>query len=680
MRVSDDTIEMLAEAAVRVIAPPPRPRPLLEFVAQLRYPDGPFAGERCDPISHPAAFELWRDFAAGGYDELVALGPVQDGKTWATIVVPMLYMLAELRLSVVYGLPDRALAGKAWRAKLKPTIEGCGLAHLLPTSGPGSDGGAPDDVLMTTGARLYMLGAGARNEAGQAMVSGAGVFIDERDSIRSRWVELLKARSVAWDVNARNHSTSTLKDDHHSTTWAVYLGSSRCRLVFRCHHCVAAATAHGGWQTFDWERVDADWTNDDTARDTIRIVCAHDAAHRITEDERRAALRSWKRVSHGQAVTLVDNVWTVTGTPPATRRRGLRWSALDSPLKSLGRLAVQYRQGIERRDAYGDHEPLRQFYRDLLALPYKGDLEANETLQLFGADYDRTREYLGARSSVHGWAPMVDSKAELYSRHVAPPPDQASLATFTIDVQQNRLYWLAIAADREARTWDMAHGYEYGREDQAPMTEAELHAALDRLRDEVLPDVCGDLLLAGRGVDTKYHTDWLIRWLASNREWMPVQGLGDELAGKKRDERDHKNLPGVVYLTKPEGWRLGSTQPLHLVDVERVKEQAQTAFLRPPNAAGAAHLPLGMKLGHTYIMHLCGELLQEDPKTGRRKWRKTIGRHDYLDCRTYGVALLRLHIEKARRMSLLEDDRDDQAAAPPAPSTGGGDWVGGGSW
>jgi phage terminase large subunit GpA-like protein len=37
-------------------------------------------------------------------------------------------------------------------------------------------------------------------------------------------------------------------------------------------------------------------------------------------------------------------------------------------------------------------------------------------------------------------------------------------------------------------------------------------------------------------------------------------------------------------------------------------------------------------------------VLEEDEKTGRRKWRQVRKRNDYLDLRTYHLALLRLHL------------------------------------
>jgi hypothetical protein len=100
-------------------------------------PGRPEEGGLCEPESHVATFEILRAFAMGGYDEMVTLGPVQDTKTWSTTTVPTLYAIAELRRSVVIGWPDRSLAGKYWRGKLKPTMQASGLGDLLPVEGPG---------------------------------------------------------------------------------------------------------------------------------------------------------------------------------------------------------------------------------------------------------------------------------------------------------------------------------------------------------------------------------------------------------------------------------------------------------------------------------------------------------------------------------------------------------------
>jgi len=660
--IAAETLDQLADAALRVLAPPPRPRSLLAFARSLRLPDGPQAGEAYEPTSHPAGLEILRAFAAGGFEQMVTLGPVQDGKTWATIIVPLLYTLAELRQAAVYGLPDRALAGKVWRSKLRPTIEACGLGHLLPTSGPGSDGGAPEDVLFTTGARLFMLGAGARNEAGQAAVTAPFVAVDERDSIRPRWVELLNARADAFDIAARRVSTSTIKHDAGgSTTWSLYAMSTSGRLWFRCPRCRAEAHASGGWQAFEWDRVEYDPTDDRTAAATVRLVCAHVAEHRLTDDERRAALLDWRLVARGQSVAPDGGL---VGELPPTSVWGLRWTALDSPLKSLPTLAVRHRQACQQRDAEGNHEALRQFYRDQLAAPYRDDLEGQEGTATL------TPAYLQARANVHGWADLVADKPDdgaLWSRYMAPLPDTATCAVATIDVQSNRCYWLLTAADADLRTYDAAWGYEHATADRLPTSTGELHAILDRIADLLPSLVARDgaapgepaarppVPIVGLGVDVGYRQPELVAWLAGRPSWVPIAGAGEDVAGKLRSvvaqapgaERRDGDMLGVLYRRALEGARLAPRQQLHLVDVDRVKEQAVGQYLRPAGSAGAAHLPRGLKASDAIILHLTGEQLVESDKTGRRVWRVVRKRHDYLDLRTYNLALLRLHLRNA---------------------------------
>jgi hypothetical protein len=642
--IATDLLDDVVAAAARILALPPAPRPLLEFARTLRYPDGPEEGALCDPESHVATFEILRAFAQGGHDLMVTLGPVQDTKTWSTTTVPTLYAIAELRRSVVIGWPDRGLAGKYWRGKLKPTIQASGLGDVLPVNGPGSDGGAPEDVLFTTGARLYLLGAGARNEAGQSMVTAPIVKLEEADSIRLRWRELLYQRCESYGENKRRSETSTIKLDKGSPTVAVYESSIALRPWFQCPLCIEAVHPTGGWQTLDPERFQYDATDDIAAEATAHVVCAHVAEHRIHEDLRRwmIAARRWRLVGRGQ---VVQPDGTVTGELARSRIWGLRWTALDSPLKPLGELAKQHRQACERRDAHGDHEPLRQFYRDKWVLPYREDVEGHE------GTTEVTPAYLQARSIAHGWAEFTidkDDTGRIWSRHLTELPEQATIASVKIDVQENRCYWSLIGADADLRTWDASWGYEFATPDQVPMSVGELHSVLDRIRD-LLPSLLtraggATVPVVSRGIDVGFHQHDITSWLAGNPSWVPVSGAGDDVAGKLRAAPAGGDMLGVVYRRTIDGARLHPRQLLHLVDVDKVREQAQSAFLRSPGDAGAAHLPRGLKANDAYVLHLTAEVLEEDEKTGRRKWRQVRKRNDYLDLRTYHLALLRLHL------------------------------------
>lgn len=684
------TLDYLVDAFALTVAPAPRPRPLLAFASSLRMPDegggdpeaAPREPQLHDPRSHPAQYEFYKAFAKGGFLDFVVLGPVQDGKTWAIEIVPTLWNLVELRRHVVYGCPDRPFCGKMWRSKFLPTIHASGLGHLLPETGPGSDGGVPDDMLFGTGARFFMLGAGAKNEAGQAGVTAPTVVIGERSSIRPRWVELLFGRKESYGAAGRGVSTSTLKHDGdgEDSTVTAYNDSTGGRLQFRCPKC-----SH--WQSWEWDRVEADWTSDETAMATVRLHCANSPCrHGLTEYERMSSLRDWRLVMKGQSVGA-DGV--VVGIPPASQVWGLRWTALDSPLKDLRVLAVKYRQAVVVRDVYGEHGKLQQFTRDMLVRQYRGHEEGHEATRAI------TREYLASRSAAFGWAetfPDRDDGAEsndriLFSRHIADLPTDddgkqlGEFASLEVDVQDNRCYWSIELADGDLRTWDVAWGYEYGSREHDPMSKGELHAVLDRIRD-IAPGYVGKLPIVLKGIDVGFRQDEIVDWLRSNPSWQPVAGAGDEVAGKLRAANASGDLPGVIYRHKPEGWRLPGRK-LYTIEVNRVREQAQNAFMRPAGSPGAAHLPKGLKSHDTYIKHLCGERLVEHPKTGRRTWQQTPGqrRHDYLDLRVYHHARIRLHLENARRSAESPADHLPEGsfqAVEPVTAPSGDDFVGGG--
>ena len=214
----------------------------------------------------------------------------------------------------------------------------------------------------------------------------------------------------------------------------------------------------------------------------------------------------------------------------------------------------------------------------------------------------------------------------------------------TVDVQGNRLYWLIVAEDDARCTYDLAWGYEYATPAQQPWTPAELHALLDRV-DALTDDLVGHTALIDRAVDTGFGSAVLIPWLQRKPLWTPLAGIGDEVAqGMRRNQA--RGIPGVVYLHQPQGWGLPG-RLLHSIDVQRVRERAQNAYLVSAGKPGAAHVPKGLATNDSYIRHLVAEELVET-KAGTRVWRKAKGggRHDYLDLRTYATALLDLHHQR----------------------------------
>jgi phage terminase large subunit GpA-like protein len=103
------------------------------------------------------------------------------------------------------------------------------------------------------------------------------------------------------------------------------------------------------------------------------------------------------------------------------------------------------------------------------------------------------------------------------------------------------------------------------------------------------------------------------------------------------------DYPGILYLRRSAGWHL--RQHRCHIDTNPMRMEAQRSFLRKPNEPGAAHLPSGLGKNQsdmTYLQHLCGEKWEEK----KMKWEKSKGggRWDWLDCRTYNMAMHRFHL------------------------------------
>lgn len=611
----------------RVLAPPADPVPFAQWVRQLRLPldGGPAAGEPYDPDGHPAHQAFLAAFAEARWHRFVVIGPTQDGKTWATQIVPTLYCLAQLRAPVVLALPSLTLWNRLWQGKWSPAFAAC---DLLPSDGLGSDGGTPSTLLTPAGARFYCLGGGTRNEGALAAVTGRFVFVDEADDFNpARRIDLAFARADAWMGAARRALTSTIKGDTAAASRVLreHAQGTAYRLVYPCPHC-------GGWQTWDWSRVTYDAASDLAAQDSARLACTH-CAVALTDAERRTSLAQARLLARGQACARDG---AITGDLPATTTWSLRWTALDSPLKSLGDLAVRHRQACHQRDAEGEHGPLRQFHRDQLAEGYRGDRQDD-------ADHAAgplEPSHLAARSQAHGWADVLadTDEAGTWSRYWADIPPDATAAVLPVDVQLDRIYWSLIAGGERARTWDVAWGYECWSKPPQPLAPGQLSELLDRLERAVAARL-GRLPLIARVVDTGYqehgkavggvgHEAELVAYLAARRgRWAGVRGVGQL----------PKGAAGII--TWDPAWRPGLGR--WVVDTDRARALVHAGYRTAPDAPGAALLPRGLASSNHYLRHQCAHVEVTDPTTHRTAWKRRSGREDWLDVRCYGTALLR---------------------------------------
>jgi hypothetical protein len=310
---------------------------------------------------------------------------------------------------------------------------------------------------------------------------------------------------------------------------------------------------------------------------------------------------------------------------------------------SLPKMAADYHAAQVAIQQRNDHSAMRLFHYKVLCLDYDGDKGGEENAQKISV------EYLQVRAAHSEWGPVLattdreaDGDRRTFSRHIAPIPRRASLATVAVDVQGDRCYWMLLAGDHERRTWDAGWGYEYATPDRQPMSRTQLHSVLDRI-DGLTRSISP--LIVKRGVDTNFKTDDILAWLRLHPDWSPVYGASAEKAARIRaGGRAVRNLPGILSLNRDDSWHLA--QHRHHIDTNPMRMLAQNSFLLPQNDPGAAHLPHGLKQNasdRAYLQHLCGE--EWDPAKG--KWVKAKGgsRHDWLDTRVYAYALMLYHLE-----------------------------------
>lgn len=598
------------------------------------------------------------DYQGRPFRDILDVSATQTGKSLRSILLPVLRRVVFLRASAVYCLPTMDLLNKVWIDKLKPAIIGAGFGPYIPEKGPGSRGGRPTSLVFVdpvTRERLGSIifiagGSGKKREGGQAAVTAGLTLLDEADEYEdAHRVALIEQRAAAFGKDAIKIKSTTIKKDQGSVANALLADSTNSHLEFGCPYC-------GRYQVLDWANVRYDGTDDGTAEETARIACVH-CGVLLDEKDRHKMLTVYRLVHAGQHV---NELGEVVGMVPRVSTFGLRTTKLDFHIGyGLPELCKEHRKARLLADSIGDHGLMRSFFRDRLALPYLDDL-ADLTSR---KKIDRV---LLANISLNSkYGPIRHDKEETaYSRYWAGSlPNGLEWLTVGCDVQQDRLYWLVMGCDREARTYDLAWGTENACEFGRPANKPELFTALDRMDAITAAGPLGDgwgLPIFYPAIDVGHRQDDIIEWRATHQKWLPIKGVGDEQAdrmsgGTMKGEKINEgkdDLAGVVQFRRQVGnWVLG------FIEVDTMREQAQSSFLRPPGEPGAAHLPKGLKTADSYVRHLCSRVLVIDPETGKRSWSadpKLGGqfRRDYLDCRTYGYAMMRLRLERLRRESL----------------------------
>jgi phage terminase large subunit GpA-like protein len=599
-------IDLLPDLTARLtgpLLPPPAPLPLIPFLRTLQVTEGDYQGS-FDPGWHPGQRALI-DLIAAGHRRILFHKPAQDGGS-TTVAGLIIHLLTQLRLTVVYATTDKILARKLYAAKIKPMMIASGLGHHLPDEGAGSGTGFTDDLILTNGNHLYILGAGAANGAGQAGVTAGVVVIDEVDKLRPAQRRFLHSR-VKSAANPLIIEFGTVDRDSDDGCEAEWQRTSAGRIHYPCPVC-------NTWQPLNRERLA--W-NDDDAESTVVYRCLACPAE-ITESQRMAMLPRGLAVHHGQSI--VNNA--VTGTITRGIPIGLKWNGLDSPIRKMPLLAAELNAAQRKHRDTGNAHDLRQIIHDDFCERYR---DHDQVLRLRETD-------LAARSSIAGL-----TRGEY--------PADAAVITIGQDVQLRSHYWLSLAySPTDGRWWIVDYGRKAVCGDGDEPIEPQRTAVLDSIAERGAvgwTDADGSSHAAlAVGVDTgdgntRAH---LLPWLLNHGEpYYAVKGLGSRTTADNAGGTATERLPGVLAVYRqPAQFGLPEWDQIS-VAVDELKAEILRALTRKPGEPGSGHLPAGEAADGYLIRALCAERLEETDKGPR--WILAHRFNHYLDCAVYALAL-----------------------------------------
>jgi hypothetical protein len=634
----------LGDIFAQLLAPARPPLPLLAWADRLRIVDDA-SGTQHDRHPQPLVLDPGQRaiVAAIGdarWPRVVVAGPVQWGKSLACCAIPIAHSLAESRQPCMIAGPRESTAVGVWRDKTRTLLIDSDLASVLPADGAGSKAGTPDSILATTGARLFLRGAGGTNEAQQASDTARLVVITEVDSIAisarrakrvagegdqaRRRINLFANRTASYGEHGKVVLESTVKDDRASLILALWSEGTAGRLWHPCPHCA-------GWSPREWSQVSYD--HDDPAG-SVRLACGA-CGTLLTADQATAAAERAVDVHRGQRI----DAGQVVGPMPPCTVWSLRLTSLDTPRRSLAWLAREHRDAIDARDNRQDHEPLKQFVRDHLVAGYQAD------------------DAVDRRRQVGPAVVATGSAASAYAKGTAP---WAGVGSMGIDWQEREAWWLGLVAQGD-RAAIVDWGVEYLCHRHEQPTPQQRRAALDRLKARAAagwPSPDGQVACTGRIMDLggRGWLETLEIWMREER-WSWWGARGDSRREGGEGEGIYRAPGWYERFDRADGRRLLLCDPAG-------KGRLLAGLAAPPDSPVALLVPQGIA-GTDHLARLLTAEHAELGADGVWRWVVDYHHNHLMDCGLYAWAMARYQIDHPLRAPTT-------TAAP-----GGIAWVGG---
>jgi hypothetical protein len=305
---------------------------------ELIIPNGPFENERFRIENQPILGLLLDEFDSGRWVERFTTGCSQSAKTFGCWFIPIAFHLAELGEDVVAAVPDMKMADNKWQEDLLPAFMASRtLRQLLPTSGPGSEGGKVNDVIrLKNGATLKFMSRGGSDQSRAgftarviAVTEAAGFSQSSETSVEATPLKQIEARQRAWDYPERCTYVEGTLTVPEELPWSAREESSQSRIVSPCPHCgnwISPERRHlVGWQDAETEL---------QAEERAFWTCPT-CGESIDNDQRRESVKDCL-ILHGSQ--KVDKRGRVIGDLPATRRLWFHWTSWHNMFVSTASL------------------------------------------------------------------------------------------------------------------------------------------------------------------------------------------------------------------------------------------------------------------------------------------------------------------------------------------------------
>lgn len=520
-----------------------RVRSMREFAeSEITVPTGRFAGTRFRTDRQPFIRHWFDAVDAGGWQEHIATGPSQSGKTLSCFVIPTLYHLFELRETVIVGVPSMDMCNDKWREDLEPVIElNPAFRDLLPVKGEGSRGGrVKSAITFRHGATLKFMsgGGGDKRRAGftaRTLIvteaegfAGSGENSEEADKLKQ-----LYARTRSYGDQKRIYLECTVTTNK-GLIWQKYLAGTASELRVPCPGCRAYVLPERphlvGWQ----EAADEEQARAESA------FCCPSCGVIWSAEEREAAVRSARLVHRGQEISREGHI---SGERARTRTLGFRWNALHNLFVTPGDIGADEWNAAREVEEENAQREMLQF---VWAFPYEPpELE------------------------------LVKLNPDDLARRIVPlarglAPHETDLITVGIDIGKYRLHYFACA------WWGRANGHvlEYGEVDVRTAElgfDNALYNALNELADVLMVgwpiDGSGEIVLPKQvwidsaWADSRSVVYQFVRECEANNaragRFRPIRGYGAGQRGGSRYNRPAKAAGNVKHVG--DGWHVEFT-------------------------------------------------------------------------------------------------------------------------